>query len=103
MPAMKAPRFDLTVFGATSFVGRMLVDVPFIALANIVAGTHAVRELIQNDLTPDSLAKEAARLLTDTGYAAKIRRDLSVIRERLGTPGASAHVARDVLRLAEAA
>jgi lipid-A-disaccharide synthase len=87
----------------TFFVGRMLVDVPFIALANIVAGRKVVQELIQNDLTVERLVAEAGALLTDPARAAQVRADLSVIRERLGGPGASARVARDVLRLAEAA
>jgi lipid-A-disaccharide synthase len=87
----------------TFFVGRMLVDVPYIALANIVAGQKVVEELIQHDLTAERLAAEAGKLLADTALAAKVRTGLSVIRERLGEPGASARVARDVLRLAEAA
>ena len=87
----------------TFFVGRMLVDVPYIALANIVAGRKVVQELIQSELTVGRLVAEAGALLTDPARAAQVRADLSVIRERLGGPGASARVARDVLRLAEAA
>jgi lipid-A-disaccharide synthase len=87
----------------TFLAGRMLVDVPYIALANIVAGRKVVQELIQNELTVGRLVAEAGALLTDPARAARVRADLSVIRERLGGPGASARVARDVLRLAEAA
>jgi lipid-A-disaccharide synthase len=87
----------------TYVAGRLLVDVPYIALANIVAGKRVVPELIQRQLTADSLTAEARRLFTDTVYAADMRDQLSVIRRRLGEPGASARVARAVLELGEAA
>ncbi len=47
------------------WMGRYLVDVPFFTMVNLVAEKRIVPELIQNQLTPDSLAREAARLLTD--------------------------------------
>jgi lipid-A-disaccharide synthase len=87
----------------TFAVGRMLVDVPYIALANIVAGKKVVQELIQQDLTVERLTAETAKLLTDAALAGRVRSDLSVIRERLGGPGASARVAQEILQLAEAA
>lgn len=85
----------------TFLIGRLLVSVPYIGLVNIVAGKQVVPELVQSRLTPDRLAAEAAALLDDAPRAAAMRRDLAVIREQLGGPGASDRVARGILELAE--
>lgn len=85
----------------TYAIGRTLVDVPAIGLVNIVAGKTIVREFIQGGCAPGPLGAEMERLLTDADYADGMRRELAVIRERLGPPGASARVAAGVARLAE--
>jgi lipid-A-disaccharide synthase len=82
----------------TYVIGRALVKVPAIGLVNIVAGRNIVPEYIQYAMTPAALAGETRRLLTDQSVAAAMRRDLSVIRERLGPPGASERVARAILQ-----
>lgn len=87
----------------TFLIGRLLVDVPYIGLVNIVAGRKIVPEFVQGAMTPQALEREVGRMLDDEEYASSIRRDLSVIRKKLGGPGASERVARDILRLAEAA
>ncbi len=84
------------------FIGRLLVDVPYIGLVNIVAGKKVVPELLQSDMTVGKVAQEAGRLLNDPDYAGSMRRELSVIRSRLGSPGASARVAQGILSLAGA-
>lgn len=77
----------------TYAIGRMLVDVPYIGLANIVAGEKIVPEFIQNDVTVKRMLPEAQRLLGDDAYAGAMRSRLGVIRQKLGGPGASAKVA----------
>lgn len=84
----------------TFLIGRLLVNVPWIGLVNIVAGKKIVAEFIQWHMTADRLAAEAGSLLDDPSRAAAMRRDLSVIREKLGGPGASQRVARGILELA---
>ncbi|MBI4536213.1 MAG: lipid-A-disaccharide synthase, partial [Ignavibacteriae bacterium] len=87
----------------TFAIGRMLVGVPYIGLVNIVAGKKVVPELIQHDLTPDKLCKEVKRLIEDDEYARLMRSELSVIKSKLGGPGASAKVAEGIISLGEAA
>jgi lipid-A-disaccharide synthase len=83
----------------TYAVGRVLVDVEAIGLANIVAGRKVVPEFIQHEMTPDAVAAAIGRILEDDVYRAGMVKGLSVIRERLGGPGASARVAANVMRL----
>jgi lipid-A-disaccharide synthase len=87
----------------TFFIGRMLVRVPYIGLVNIVGGKMIVPEFVQHAMTPENLASAVGRMLDDEPYARGIRDDLSVIRQKLGSPGASDRVAAAILDLAEAA
>lgn len=83
--------------GLTYALARRLVDVPHVALANLVAEERLAAELVQDAFTPDRLAAEVERLLGEGGKAQ--RRGLARVRERLGAPGASARAAAAVAAL----
>ncbi len=87
----------------TYAIGRLLVDVQHIGLVNIVAGRRVVPELVQHQCTPARIVAALTPLLTDPRAAAHMRSDLSVIRERLGGPGASRRVAESILSFRGAA
>jgi len=78
-------------------LGKLLVKVPHFSLANIVAGREVVPELLQAEVNPGRLGRELERLLKDE-TAARMKRDLHGIRERLGNPGAADRVAEHLLR-----
>jgi lipid-A-disaccharide synthase len=82
---------------ATYWIGRMLITLKNIGLVNIVAGRQVVPELIQGRLTSRNLVREAQRILRDTTLAQRMRTELLAVREKLGTIGASAKVAEQVL------
>ncbi len=82
----------------TYWIGRLLVDMPYIGLANIVAGEQVVPELIQGDVTPGRIAGEVSRYLRDTEYYQGVRESLGSIRAQLGEPGASRRVAESIYR-----
>lgn len=77
----------------TYAVGRRLVRVPFISLANIVAGEGVVREFIQDAATPEAVAAEILRILDDPAYALSLRVGLGRVRQRMGEKGCSGRVA----------
>jgi lipid-A-disaccharide synthase len=81
-------------------LGKPLVRVDTYAMVNLVAGRRVVPELIQQDFTPESAAREALQVLNDPAHAAVVRRDLAEVRARLGTEGASRRAAEAVLELA---
>jgi len=87
----------------TFWIGRMLVDIPYIGLVNIVAGKKIVPELIQRRLTVGHVVDATNRILLESEYEQEMRKELSVIKERLGSPGASQRVAESVLALGRAA
>ena len=78
----------------TYLIGRMLIRVPCIGLANIVAGKKVVPELIQADVTPEKIAGEALSMLADPKRMQAIRSELAAVRASLGDRGAAERVAR---------
>lgn len=81
-------------------LGKPLLHVDTYAMANLVAGRRVVPELMQEAFTPEAVAAEAMRVLTDAAYAAQVRAGLREVREKLGTPGASRRAAAAVLEVA---
>jgi lipid-A-disaccharide synthase len=85
----------------TYLIGRMLVRINNIGLVNIVAGENIVPELLQTQVSASRLAEEASGQLTSEQKRKEISQRLSVIKEKLGTCGASARVAETVLSYAK--
>ena len=83
----------------TYFIAKLVVNIPHIGLPNIVAGKSVLPELIQDDFTPENVAKEAMSLL-ERERNAKMKEDLVYVKERLGKPGAVGRVAELVLKIA---
>lgn len=77
----------------TYWLGRLLVKTPFIGLPNIIAGKSIVREFIQHQATPEQLAAELLRLLTDAAYRDAMRSELCAVKAKLGPGGASKNMA----------
>ena len=65
-------------------LGRRFVRVNTFGMANLVAGKTVVPELIQDDFTPERVAAETIRFLTDDVLASNTRAELAAVRERLG-------------------
>jgi lipid-A-disaccharide synthase len=81
-------------------LARRLVDVPHIALANLVAGKRVVPELIQEAATPKALAAALLPLLQDTDERVQTVDGLKQVRKRLASPEAGVSAAEQVTRLA---
>ena len=77
------------------FLARMLVDVPHVALVNLIAEGALVPELLQKEWNPQRLA-EVTRELVESGLGQQLE-GLALVRERLGRSGASRQAAKAVL------
>lgn len=82
-------------------IGKAVIHVPFIGLVNLVAGRYVAPELIQHDVTPAGLAREAARLLVAGPGREKAIRELGRVRELLGPAGASKRAAACLLQMTQ--
>ncbi|MBI4348993.1 MAG: lipid-A-disaccharide synthase [Elusimicrobia bacterium] len=81
----------------TYAIARALIRVPYISMANLLAGRKLVPELIQRDATGAAVAEAALRLLEDPRRLAKLREDLVGLRAQLGGPGAADRAAQALL------
>jgi lipid-A-disaccharide synthase len=81
-------------------IARRLVTLSRIGLPNIVAGREVAPELLQSAARGPELARLLARWLDDPVARAEAHRELAVVRERLGGPGASARAAALLWELA---
>jgi lipid-A-disaccharide synthase len=81
-------------------LGKPFLKVDTYAMPNLVAGRRVVPELIQDGFTPQRVADETVALLVDADRHARMREALRGVRERLGSPGASARAAAAILEVA---
>ena len=79
-----------------------LITIPHIGLANIVADKLIVKELLQDDATPQKIATELFRLLEDQSYRSQIISDLSKVRANLGAGGGAQKLAKLALSFVKA-
>ncbi len=75
-------------------IGKHLVNVPFIALPNILLKREVVREFVQEKAIPEAIAQETIELLNDKGKRKQLRTEFNKIRTILGGAGASDNAAK---------
>jgi lipid-A-disaccharide synthase len=81
-------------------IGKPLVKVPFYSMVNLIAGRRIVAELIQDDMTGEQIAAEAASLLDDGPRRAKMKEELAEVAAKLsGTADAIALAADEVAKV----
>ncbi len=83
----------------TYWLGRWLVNTPFIGLPNIILGKGFIKELIQYEATSENLAEEIQRILTDKFYADQMRDNLNQVKQQLGHGGGSKNMAELALEI----
>ena len=81
----------------TYLVGRIILKIKYISLANLVIDRAAFKELLQNYLTGENLVMEVRRLVEDGNYRDRMAADYAEVREKLGGTGASDAVAASML------
>jgi lipid-A-disaccharide synthase len=79
-------------------IARRLVTIDKIGLVNLVLGEKIVPELIQGDASPERMAGELGRYVSDGAYADRVKRRLDDLPEILGGAGASERAAKLVSR-----
>lgn len=80
-------------------LGRRLIQVPHIGMANLLAEERLFPELIQAAVTPEAIAVRMQEWLTHPESLDKLRRGLTRLIHRLGGPGASRRAAAIALEL----
>jgi len=83
-----------TASPVTYLIARFLVKgVRYLGLANIIAGKEVMPELLQHDFTPERLADQLHRYLTDPAARAQAVTELDAANALLGSGNASGRAA----------
>lgn len=77
---------------------RLVKNIKYISLVNLIMDREVVKELIQNDLNTNNLVEELKKILA-TEKRFEVFRDYELLREKLGGKGASENAADVILNM----
>lgn len=75
---------------------RLIKNIKYISLVNLIMDKEVVTELIQNELTKDNLVKELNKIL-NTEKRTQVLNDYEILRSKLGGSGASNNAAEIIV------
>lgn len=79
-------------------IARMLVNIKYISLVNLVMNDDVVKELIQEDCSGEKIGDELDLILNDQKYRAAMMRKYEQLSVRMGSAGASARAAELMIK-----
>lgn len=85
----------------TYLILKRLVNFSYAGIANVIADREICREFIQHEASPENIAGELERLLSDPAYTDRMKREMGEIRKILGEKNGSVETARLALQLIE--
>ena len=74
-----------------------MLKATWISLANLIVGREIIRELVQMDCNPKTVAAELRKILDDERYGAEFQRNYAELMQRMGSAGASQRAAKAVI------
>lgn len=74
-------------------IAKNLIKVKYISIVNLIMNKPVLKELIQNDLTPENISEELKQLLTNHKRQRQLLDDYEELRCVLGNAGASSNAA----------
>ena len=74
-------------------IGRMVIKIRFISLVNLIMDSEVVKELIQQDSSPQNIGAELDQIVNNKTYRQKMLSSYDELDVRMGKPGASAKTA----------
>lgn len=69
---------------------------PYAGLPNLIAGKEIVPEFIQNNLSPQAIAKKSIEFLSDKGKIKNMKEELRKAIKTLGSPDAAEKIAKEI-------
>ena len=81
-------------------IGKLLVDIKFFSLPNILAGDGILTELLQDAVTPENICAEVLKLYRGEENRTRVVDKLKLACDKLGSPGSASRVAKKILAVA---
>ncbi|OGS44332.1 MAG: lipid-A-disaccharide synthase [Elusimicrobia bacterium RIFOXYD2_FULL_34_15] len=82
----------------TYHIAKLLINIPYIGMVNILSGKMICPELIQYEATPKNIAEKCLEILKSKVIYQKIQNELAETKKLLGSPGATKRAANIILR-----
>ena len=79
-------------------IAKRLIKVKYISLVNLIMDKEVVKELIQNECTPENIEAEVNKLVNDKNYRNSVLNAYDDLEKILGGGGASKKVAQSLLK-----
>ena len=67
----------------TYVIAKMLIKIPYYSLPNIIAGKRIIKELIQDDATPEHLAAEIEKLMNEETAQIQVMQNITMHKKLL--------------------
>ncbi len=77
-------------------IAKLLVDIKFISLVNLIMDKKVVTELIQEDCTPENISKELQALAEGNPDRTTMLNQYDSLLQKVGEPGASERAAKSM-------
>ena len=83
----------------TYLIGKSLIKLDRIGMVNILLDEMVVPELIQNEANSENIFNTVSKILADEKLYQDVKHKLKLVKEKLGSDGASQKAARSILEI----
>ena len=99
---MGLPSIVLYKMSAITYrIAKIFVKIKYFSLPNILVDKQMLPELLQDEVNGENIARFARDLYKDTESAKKVKEELLMVKEKLGSPGVADKTAELILQTAD--
>ena len=81
----------------TFFLGKILTNIKYIGMPNVMLNEEAAPELLQSDCNPNAITSHIIKYLTDKEYYKKVSDNLIRVRDMLGEKNVLERAAKEII------
>ncbi|WP_297295800.1 lipid-A-disaccharide synthase [uncultured Brachyspira sp.] len=82
----------------TFLLGKLLTNIKYVGMPNVLLNEEAVPELLQNDCNPNTITSYIMKYLTDKEYYKKVSTNLLRVRDTLGEKNVLERIAKEIIK-----
>lgn len=81
----------------TFFLGKLLTNIKYVGMPNVMLNEEAAPELLQSDCNPNAITSHIIKYLTDKEYYKEASGNLTRVRDMLGEKNVLERVAKEII------
>ena len=82
----------------TFLLGKLLTNIKYVGMPNVLLNEEAAPELLQNDCNPNAITSYIMKYLTDKEYYKKVSANLLRVRDTLGEKNVLERIAKEIIK-----